>query len=585
MEELRVGLEAAQVVVFLGVAVAALRVWWQQRSRPAALLMAAFGVIGLTLLTNRTFPADGEGAGVPLVRDLVIVGLAAFPWLLAMFAWSFEPRLPRWLLAAGGVVPLFGVWALWLPATAFGPRPRSASATAFVISFIAVWVLLAGTAAVRLWWAGDTQPLVRARMRLMSGGALVLAAALLIAGSVPPDAYSVLPMLITTMTILSALLFVAGFAPPRPLRVWWRGRITSAWQQMQLDLIAAGTAEEAAGAVAPVVAELLGGGVAIFTDDGGVLAVARIPPTNARQVVAGLVAGQAPAPGDEVVEIGSVSMMICPTAYTPLFGQDERDLVSAFAGQLRLALDRVELFSAEERARLELQRARDEEQGMIMGLAHDLRGSSNTLGGYTSLLRTSKDDAEREEIMHGIEASSSHLEELVASLLELGRVGAKQPRSDAVQLGRVVGEVVARLKPVHPEIDFRCTVDLPVMVGDRLELGQVFENLFLNAIRHGGPDIHAIVVSGDEHDGTITIDLRDDGQGIAPADRAAVFSLFHRGRSGAGHGSGVGLNLVRRIVEAHRGTIELVDGDAGAHFRLCFPLPPQPNDRDLVVEW
>jgi signal transduction histidine kinase len=584
VEGLRVTLAAVQLVVFFGAGVAAFQVWLQHRSRPAAFLAAAFATLGLTLIVNRSFPPDGAGGDLPIVRDLVIVGLAAFPWLLALFAWSFEPRFPRWLPASGGAVVLLGLWTFWSPGTAFDLGPRTMTETAFVIVFTGVWMVLAGAAAVRLWRAGDTQPLVRARMRLMSVGALVLTAALLLAGSVPTGSNSLTPTLAAAMSVVSALLFIAGFAPPRPLRVWWRNRVTAAWQQMQLELISATTAKEAARAVAPVVADLLGGGAAIVDDDGEVLAVARISRSAAADAAARIVAGEPPAPGDEIVGLDSVSIVIRPTPYTPLFGQDERDLVNGFAGQLRLALDRALLFSAEERGRHELQRARDEEQAMIMGLAHDLRGSSSILGGYTTLLRSSRDDAEREELMTGIEASSGHLEALVGSLLDLGRVGANRPRAESVDLGAVVDEVVGRMEPIHPEVSFH-RGGLPTVAGDRLELVQVFENLLVNAVRHGGDGARTITLTSEAEEATVTIHVRDDGQGVDAGDRASIFSLFHRGRSAGGLGSGVGLNLVRRIVEAHQGTIELMDNDPGAHFRLCFPVPPSGRHRDeLSIE-
>ncbi len=561
--------EVVQMIVFLGAAVAAFRVWFAHRGRPAAFLAAAFGTIGVVLFVSRLLPAEGGGSELPLLRDLAITGLGAFPWLLALFAWSFEPRLPRWLLAAVAPVILLGLWVLWLPPTAIDGTSRSAAGRAFVIVFIAVWVVLAGAAAVRLWRAGGTQPLVRARMRSMAIGVLVLTAALLLAGAVPGRG-SLLSTLTTGLTIVSALLFVAGFAPPRLLRRWWRGRATSAWQQMQLELLAASTPEQAAAAVAPVVAELLGGGAAIITDTGQVLAVGGLGHDEASEAAARIAGGEAPAPGDEVVTLGSVVMVVRPSPYAPLFGQEERDLVNGFAGQLRLALDRTRLFASGEHTRRELERARDEEQAMIMGLAHDLRGSSNTLGGYTMLLRSSTDDGEREEIMTGIEASSKHLEALVGSLVELGRIGAIRPRTGPVDLAAVIDEVIARLEPSHPRVSFDHE-GLPVVAGDRLELVQVFDNLLVNAARHGG-EVTKVTITCEAGPAIVTIDVVDDGQGVDAADRASVFRAFQRGRTAQGLGSGIGLNLVRRIVEAHDGTIDLLDDAVGAHFRICLPV-------------
>src|SRR5665811_492511 len=98
-------------IVFLGAALAALGVWWRHRSRPAACLMAAFATLGLALLASRWSPAAGSSG----VGHLVVFGLAAFPWLLALFAWSFEDRFPRWVLASGGAVLVLTLWNALLP--------------------------------------------------------------------------------------------------------------------------------------------------------------------------------------------------------------------------------------------------------------------------------------------------------------------------------------------------------------------------------------------------------------------------------------------------------------------------------------
>src|SRR5690606_17007862 len=130
------------------------------------------------------------------------------------------------------------------------------------------------------------------------------------------------------------------------------------------------------------------------------------------------------APGDEVVPVESSWLVVRPTAYTPIFGQDERDLVAGFAIQLRLALDRAALFVANQEAHRHLERLRDDERAMVAGLVHDLRGASNTLGSYVGLLRSSQTDEEREQILTGIEGGSGHLERLVGALLDVARLDA-----------------------------------------------------------------------------------------------------------------------------------------------------------------
>ena len=151
-----------------------------------------------------------------LALDLVyavIIGLAAFPWLLALFAWSFEARFPRWLLTSGLAVVALSLWTVALPPLPAAGEPRTPAATAFVVAFVMVWSALSLTAAARLWTVGADQPLARARARTMALAAFLLTAALLLAGLAPVgEEISALQVTTVTLSLGAALLFIGGFA-------------------------------------------------------------------------------------------------------------------------------------------------------------------------------------------------------------------------------------------------------------------------------------------------------------------------------------------------------------------------------------
>ncbi len=113
-------------------------------------------------------------------------------------------------------------------------------------------------------------------------------------------------------------------------------------------------------------------------------------------------------------------------------------------------------------------------------------------------------------------------------------------------------------------------VHLPV---DREKMASAIGNLLLNAIRfspHGGT-IRLVLLS---LPGRVSVDIVDQGPGVAPADRDRVFEPFYRGErqpEGTVRGTGIGLSIVHEYIVAHGGRIELLDGPGGAHFRIELP--------------
>jgi two-component system sensor histidine kinase GlrK len=121
-------------------------------------------------------------------------------------------------------------------------------------------------------------------------------------------------------------------------------------------------------------------------------------------------------------------------------------------------------------------------------------------------------------------------------------------------------------------------IDDIALLADRGKLRLILENLLSNAIKYS-PRGGTITVRAQASDTDLVLEVADGGEGIPPAERANVFEAFHTGRAPGGHvrGTGIGLSVVQEFVQAHRGTIEIVDGEfSGAHFRIRMPQRAEP---------
>jgi signal transduction histidine kinase len=571
-------LQDVLLVAFLGLAALAALQWGRRRSRPAAYLTVAFGSIGFVLLAGRLELSGPDGFG-RVVTTATVVVLALFPWLLAAFSWSFVPPLPRWLRLAGIGVVALGIWGAVLSPFP-DPAERTTVEESFVLVFIAAWGVLAFAGAVRLWTAGGRQRLVRSRMRLMAAGMVAFTVALFISvGGAGSGQRETVQLVARLFLLASAGMFVAGFSPPLPLRLWWRRRSAQQFQRMQLALIGAATPREVGAAVVPMLAELLGSGVVLVGPDHEVLAEAQVPPQDARVMARRLTAGGTLDDDTLVVPVDSSYLLVRSNPYTPVFGQDEQELVTAFSLQVRLALERSELFEENLAARAEAERSGKELEAMIFGLSHDLRSPAVAISGFATLLREVEDPDTRAEMIGRIQASTDYLNDLVDSLLELGRIGRAQDAVEPVDLARVARLVGQRLEANHPSVTVELDERLPVVLLDPARAEQLLDNLVSNAVKHGGREDLTIRIGARRTADGVEVRVTDDGRGVSDEDRDVIFALFQRGSNAGGRGSGLGLGMVRRIAETCGGSVVLEQdgGQAGATFVITLP-------EEVVVE-
>lgn len=566
-----VWLQTLRTVAFVTLALLAFALWRRQRSRSALLLLGVFGLLATVLVLSRVSPTVGGVLGKS-GRDVTVLALLWVPWLLAAFAWSFEGRLPRWLRLASVPLVAISIWKLVLPALPAPGQPRVGIFVWFYATFIGMWTILMLIACYRLWRAGGQQLLVRSRMRTMAVGALTLNLALLAAGWVRPERDSRAYLAILALSLVAGVLFLTGFAPPEFLRNWWRRRAYAGWPQMQTDLIAAATPHQVAEAVVPMLTEVVGGAVAVFSRRGPALAHRGFGVAALDRMRLRIEAGDLPTDHDHVFIADNCWLVLQPSAHSPLFGSHEVALIEGFTLHLRLALERAELYEANLRSKAELERSSQETESMLVGLGHDLRSPAMTIAGYTDLLAVDPDAPDRNSLLTGLSESARYLSRLVDSLLELCSVGREGLTTQEVDLDAVVRSVSGRLTAAHPGLKVAVPRPLPHVVGIPLRLEQLFDNLMTNAVKHGGRDPITVAITWDESPTGVRLTFSDDGRGIPDVDREAVFAPFRRGRNATTDGNGVGLGLIRRIVEAVGGTIRLAEPEAGAAGGASFEI-------------
>ena len=216
-------------------------------------------------------------------------------------------------------------------------------------------------------------------------------------------------------------------------------------------------------------------------------------------------------------------------------------------------------------------------------VSHDLRSPLVTIKGFLGLL---EEDAEagnlesmREDIAR-ITKASDHMSELLEDLLELSRVGHLAGPPTEIPLLDLVQETLELLTiPLaNAGIEIQMSPPFPVVQGDRVRLREVLQNLVENATKFMGDQPHPRIEIGtfEDAEGTVVIFVRDNGAGIEAEHQQVIFGLFQQLNQGI-DGTGVGLTLVRRIVEVHGGKVWVESEGPGRGSTFCFTLGAPPT--------
>ena len=225
----------------------------------------------------------------------------------------------------------------------------------------------------------------------------------------------------------------------------------------------------------------------------------------------------------------------------------------------------------------ELTRALRELEAFSYSVSHDLRAPLRALNGYAHLLRESqgdKLDAEQRGMFERIARNAEKMGELIDDILEYSRTGREPLKRAAVDLDVLARDVVREQAEHHPaaRIDI---APLPPVVGDPIMLRQVFANLVANALKFSARRAQpAVEIGASLENGLAHCFVRDNGAGFDMAHAGKLFNLFQRVHHESEFpGTGVGLAIVKRIIERHGGRVWAEAApDAGATFHFTLPL-------------
>jgi two-component system phosphate regulon sensor histidine kinase PhoR len=220
-------------------------------------------------------------------------------------------------------------------------------------------------------------------------------------------------------------------------------------------------------------------------------------------------------------------------------------------------------------------------------VSHELRSpiTQIRLKGESLQLGLTRDDADRREHYDAIVRESERLSRLVDNILDFAAIerGAKKYTFRPEDLGELIATAVEAMQNDTESrgIEISCSIseDIPAVWIDREAISQVLQNLLSNAVKYGREGgwigVHADLVA----DG-VAISVADRGLGIHAADQAQIWDRFFRSADPAvrrRRGTGIGLTIVRYIVEEHGGNIS-VQSAPGKGTRFTFTLPLEPRE-------
>ena len=227
-------------------------------------------------------------------------------------------------------------------------------------------------------------------------------------------------------------------------------------------------------------------------------------------------------------------------------------------------------------------------EGFVATVSHELRTPLALIRGYAeSLLHLELGPDEQRSYLHRIDEATNRLASLVDQVLDVTHLQAdplileRSPATFASLVARLRGDLAIsggaeRLRVVAPD-------DLPLVAVDVARVGQILTNLVGNAIKYA-PDPSPVVLGAHVDGAWLVVTVDDEGVGVPEEERPLVTEAFHRAwnvRESRIPGTGLGLFICRRLVEAHGGRLTLgdrPDGLAGTRVTFSLPLAPEPKE-------
>jgi len=614
MQPILIVAELLLVVVFL----ATLRQYLQRRDAVSRDVALVFGGLAVLFVIEAW---DRLGGDAPDLVRRAGTALFALQPVFALHLVSLVHTVPRpILIGASAAMLLFTVPIVLVPG--LPPAAAVGALTAFVlIEALAATFLIAaararsGPGAVRMLVAAISTALIAVTFSVI----LIGAALRQLAGA--EDASSASGALATGIGLVAALGYVIAFIPPPPLRRMWQAGTALRYAHRLIEVtgepveaiwgslteLAAGAvggaavvvvetperaaieattglelAADARGTTQAELAELIdavGSNPEAAVADAGALARRLAAPTRAGFVS---VVGLPPA------RPGTSATVVILSRYRSLFHESDLEAISTLGAQTALVAERRVVLAEQEalgellRATVDALRAASEAKSdFLASMSHELRTPLSAILGFSDLMRREPNDggtvAVPLEWVEHVHRGGEHLLALINDVLDLAKVeaGRLDLAPEAVDLGPLGSEVVSGLRPLadRKRLALTSRIGSETIHADRGRLRQILYNLLSNAIKYT-PDGGSVRIETELLDGETRISVVDTGIGIDPADHAAVFEEFRQVGAIAERqpGTGLGLALTRRLVEAHQGRIELQSARGeGSTFTVILP--------------
>jgi len=213
---------------------------------------------------------------------------------------------------------------------------------------------------------------------------------------------------------------------------------------------------------------------------------------------------------------------------------------------------------------------------MASSIAHEIKNPLIAIQGFAKRIEKTTDPVKIEEHAKLIDNEAARLSAVLAKLLDFSRMNG--PKTEPVNANDVVDDTIlfmehhlTRFKQVSVALDKG--EDLPDIEIDRIHIQQALVNIIMNAAQ-AMPDGGVITIRTASADGSVSISVSDQGTGIKAEDLEKIFEPFFSTKA-KGEGTGLGLSLTRRLVEANNGRIEVKSSPGkGSTFTLFLPAAP-----------